>query len=62
MTEEQGYVLETALDLDFKMINNDGDVFECTEQQLLQFAQRIANWTRLDSRAFYRVGNAEGSS
>jgi hypothetical protein len=41
MTEEDGFLIEAALQLGFQMTNDDGDEFACTEGQLLEFAKRV---------------------
>jgi hypothetical protein len=41
MTERQSFIIELALWLDFKMVNDDGDLFHCTQAQLIEFAERI---------------------
>lgn len=59
MTELEGYILELALELDFKMTNDDGDVFECTEAQVLEFAARVG---RASARTATRDLTAQLSS
>lgn len=41
MTDEEGHIIECALQLGFEMTNDDGDEYACTEAQLLKFAEHM---------------------
>jgi hypothetical protein len=38
ITEPQGFMLEAALEAGFRMTNDDGDEYACTQEQVLKFA------------------------
>lgn len=40
MSEEDGFIVEAALDCGFTMINDDGDVFGATQAQVIALAKR----------------------
>lgn len=51
MTDEEGFLIELALHLDFQMTNDDGDEFACSQDQLLEYARRLLSHSIL---AYYR--------
>ena len=40
-TEKQSYMLELAIWLDFEVMDDDCTLFQCTDDQLIEFAERV---------------------
>jgi hypothetical protein len=56
MTEQDGFRMEAALECGFEMINDDGDVFRCTQAQVIDLMVRAETKARAEiaSRSYAR--------
>lgn len=46
VTEREGFIIEAAFELGFEMLGDDGEVYVCTQAELLAFAEMVRKATK----------------